>query len=347
MSLLDEVLEQGDAARVHELAHGDLERLFWKYKGLRKQVERDTAFWQATNDTLKLAYEKLDEQERELARAYQTIRNDLEIAQQVQHALLPKLFPDMSAQLELAVYHKQMTEVGGDYYDFFRTREGNYAIGLFDISGHGVSAALIMAFLKAQFMQTMEQAARPKEIVEWVNNASLTFLREVRRYATVNFVVFADRAIRYVCGGGYGVLVRGGEIHTFSKGDPFIGLRRRPFTEFELPFYAGDLLALYTDGLVESQNAAGEDYTSRRLNNMIRDHADEPVARILERCVADYRGFRRADTDDITLILLRRRASEPRQTAAPPGEGAAPPGEGAAPPGAAEPGAAEPGEGAA
>jgi sigma-B regulation protein RsbU (phosphoserine phosphatase) len=308
MSVLDEVLEQGEAARVHELAREDLERLFWKYQGLRKQVERDTAFWRATNDSLKLAYERLDEQERELARAYQTIRNDLEIAQQVQHALLPKQYPDMMAQLELAVYHKQLTEVGGDYYDFFRTRAGNYAIGVFDISGHGVSAALIMAFLKAQFMQTMEQAERPKDIVEWVNNASLAFLREVRRYATVNFVVFGDGAIRYVCGGGYGVLVRGGEIHTFSKGDPFIGLRRRPFTEFELPFVAGDMLALYTDGIVETQNAAGEDYTSRRLNNLLCEHASEPIADVLERCVADYRGFRRADADDITLILLRRRA---------------------------------------
>lgn len=309
MALLDEVLEQGDAARVHELSREDQERLFWKLKGLRKQVERDTKFWQATNDTLKLAYEKLDEQERELARAYQTIRNDLEIAQQVQHALLPKQFPDMLEQLELAVYHKQMTEVGGDYYDFFRTRDGHYAIGVFDISGHGVSAALIMAFLKAQFMQTMEQVERPKDIVEWVNNASIAFLREVRRYATVNFVVFDEQAIRYVCGGGYGVLVRGGEIHTFGKGDPFIGLRRRPFTEVEQSFVAGDLLALYTDGMVEAQNAAGEDYTSRRLNGLIARHANEPVGDIVARCVDDYRRFRRADTDDITLILLRRRAA--------------------------------------
>jgi sigma-B regulation protein RsbU (phosphoserine phosphatase) len=307
MPRLEDVLEQGDAARVHELPREGLERLFWKYQGLRKQVERDTAFWQATNETLKTAYERLDEQERELARAYQTIRQDLEIAQQVQHALLPKQFPDMLAQLDLAVHHKQLTEVGGDYYDFFRTRDGHYAIGMFDISGHGVSAALIMAFLKAQFMQTMEQAARPKEIVEWVNQASLGFLREVRRYSTVNFVVFGERAIRYVCGGGYGVLVRGGEIYTFSKGDPFIGLRRRPYTEFELSFDADDLLAMYTDGLVEAKNADGEDYSSRRLNSLIREHAREPVDDILRRCVDDYHEFRRADTDDITLIILRRR----------------------------------------
>lgn len=308
MARLEDILEQGDVNDVHGLSRVELERLFWKFRGLRKQVERDTAFWQATNETLKTAYEKLDEQERELARAYQTIRQDLEIAQQVQHALLPEQFPDMLAQLELAVYHKQLTEVGGDYYDFFRTRAGAYAIGLFDISGHGVSAALIMAFLKAQFMQTMEQVERPRDIVERVNAASLDFLREVRRYATVNFVVFAESSIRYVCGGGYGVLVRGGEIHNFSKGDPYIGLRRRPYTEFELSFLAGDLLALYTDGMLEGQNAAGEDYGSKRLNGLLCAHADEPVDDLLRRCVDDYREFRRGDSDDITLILLRRRA---------------------------------------
>ncbi len=306
MPTLEDTLETGDAAQVHELGREDLERLLWKYRGLLRQFERDTDFWQATNDALKLAYERLDEQERELARAYQTIRQDLEIAQQVQHALLPKQYPEMLAQFDLAVYHKQLTEVGGDYYDFFRTRAGQYAIGMFDISGHGVSAALIMAFLKAQFMQTMDQAGGPREIVEWVNQTSLGFLREVRRYATVNFVVFGDDTIRYVCGGGYGVVIRAGEMSTFRKGDPFIGLRRRPFTEFELPFADGDLLALYTDGIIEGRNAAGEDYGGERLHNLLRVHATLPLPELLDHCVADYRNFRDSDSDDITLLLLRR-----------------------------------------
>lgn len=304
---LDEILASNDPSRFAELPREELARAFWKYKGLLKQVERDGAFWRATNDNLRSAYEKLDEQERELARAYQTIRQDLEIAQQVQHALLPKGYPEMLAQLDLAVYHKQMTEVGGDYYDFFRLRDGTYAIGLFDISGHGVSAALIMAYLKAQLVQTMEQASRPKDIVELVNAATLTFLREVRRYATVNFVVFAPRVIRYACGGGYGALVRNGEVHTFNKGDPFIGLRQRSYNEYELPFEVGDTLALYTDGLVEAQDASGADYSTRRLHEIVRAHAQAPAAEILQRCLDDYNAFKRADADDITLIILRRR----------------------------------------
>jgi sigma-B regulation protein RsbU (phosphoserine phosphatase) len=304
---LDEILEGTDPERLAEVSRADLVRMFWKYKGLLKQVERDTSFWQATNDNLRAAYERLDEQERELARAYGTIRADLEVAQQVQHALLPKQFPEMSVQLELAVYHKQMTEVGGDYYDFFRLRDGSYAIGVFDISGHGVSAALIMAYLKAQLVQTMEQASRPKDIVELVNTATLGFLREVRRYATVNFVVFGPQTIRYVCGGGYGALVSRGALHTFNKGDPFIGLRRRSYNEYELPFLPDDVLALYTDGMVEAQDAAGADYSSRRLHEIIRAHASEPAQKILEACLADYEKFRRIDADDITLIVLRRR----------------------------------------
>jgi sigma-B regulation protein RsbU (phosphoserine phosphatase) len=66
---------------------------------------------------------------------------------------------------------------------------------------------------------------------------------------------------------------------------------------------------MYTDGLVEAKNAAGEDYSSRRLNALIREHASEPVGDIVRRCVDDYHEFRRADTDDITLIVLRRRVA--------------------------------------
>ena len=178
---LEEILAQDDPALMTQLSSDELTRLFWKWKGLKKQYARDTDFYVATNENLKLAYEKLDEQERELSRAYSIIQEDLGVAKQVQTALLPELADDFANQLELAVFHKQLTEVGGDYYDFFRMAEGRYAIGLFDISGHGVSAALIMAFLKAQFMQVMETQRSLREIVDHVNHASFDFLREVRR----------------------------------------------------------------------------------------------------------------------------------------------------------------------
>ena len=304
---LEEVLGQGDPAKLRELSEAELSRLFWKMKGLRKQVERDTAFWSSTNDNLKVAYEKLDEQERELQRAYNIIREDLEVAEQVQRALLPKLSPEMNRDLDVAVYHKQLHQVGGDYYDYFRTKEGRHAIALFDISGHGASAALIMSFLKAQFMHAMTIVDTPKAIVERVNHACYDFLREVRRYATVNFVVFHEGGLRYVSGGGYGLLLRGGQSYTFAKIDPFIGLRQRPYQEFELPFGPGDVLALYTDGMVEAQDVGGADYTVKRLNALIQKNRDRGVEDIVRACVDDYRAFRKEDSDDITLLVIRKR----------------------------------------
>lgn len=306
---LEEILAQDDPSLMTQLSSADLTRLFWKWKGLKKQYTRDTDFYVATNENLKLAYEKLDEQERELSRAYAIIQEDLGVARQVQSALLPELADDLASQLELAVFHKQLTEVGGDYYDFFRMAEGRYAMGLFDISGHGVSAALIMAFLKAQFMQVMETQRSLREIVDHVNHASFDFLREVRRYSTINLVAFDPNQIRYVSGGGYGYLLHpDGQSHLFQKGSHFLGLRRKPYEEHVLPFSSGDILALFTDGMIEAQNQSGADYSARRLQSVIGQHRDRPMAEVLEHCLADYRQFRHQDSDDCTLILIRRKS---------------------------------------
>lgn len=244
--------------------------------------------------------------ENELELRSRVIGEDLQVARQVQQALMPELSGLIASELEIAVYHKQLAEVGGDYYDFFNLPDKRYAVGVYDISGHGVSSALIMAFLKAQFLHATTRLSTASEIVEWVNQSSYPFLRGVRRYATVNFVVFNDRFIRYVSGGGYGLLVRQGAPRTFNRIGNFIGLRVTPFREFELPFGPGDVLALYTDGVPEAQNANGEPYSVQRVNDVIMQHQDEPVQTILDRCIEDYQQFRAEDNDDITMIILRR-----------------------------------------
>ncbi|MCB9761466.1 MAG: SpoIIE family protein phosphatase [Alphaproteobacteria bacterium] len=303
---LEELLDAARPPDEIDLSQEELARFFWKYRGLVKKWERANAYWATTNNNLKMAYEKLDEKEQELARAYGIIQDDLSVASQIQQALMPKHQDSLDNEMDIAIFHKQLTEVGGDYYDFFRTQTGHRALGVFDISGHGVSAALVMAYLKAQFMQVMDRFESPKEIVEWVNNASYLFLREVKKYATVNFVVFGEDHVRYVSGGGFGLLIHQGTPHSFENRQHFLGLRHRPFREYQLPWGPGDLLALYTDGIPEAQNEAIEDYTIKRLNQLIIDHANDPVQVILDRCLRDYTEFRAQDTDDITLMILRK-----------------------------------------
>jgi sigma-B regulation protein RsbU (phosphoserine phosphatase) len=243
--------------------------------------------------------------ENELELQNRIVSEDLEVARGIQQSLMPD--PAMLAGLvDIAIYNKQLTEVGGDYYDFSQLPGDRFAVSVYDISGHGVSSALIMTFLKAQIENATKRLDSPSAIVDWVNRASYAFLRGVRRYATVNFVMFSDRFLRYVSGGGYGLLVRHGEQKAFNRVGNYIGLRTKPFREFELPFEEGDLLALYTDGMAEALDENGKGYTVQRLNDLIARHSDEPVQDILNRCVEDYTNFRAQDTDDITLLILRR-----------------------------------------
>jgi sigma-B regulation protein RsbU (phosphoserine phosphatase) len=73
-----------------------------------------------------------------------------------------------------------------------------------------------------------------------------------------------------------------------------------------MPFVPGDLLALYTDGIPESQDSDGRDYSAKRLHRLITSLADMPSQVIVDRCVEDYTRFRSEDADDITLLVAKR-----------------------------------------
>lgn len=285
-----------EEGRLEFLAHG--RKLVEHCDRLRSEAEEMSVVHELT-------LEHATRIENELELQNRIVSEDLEVAQGIQQSLMPD--PAMLAGVfDIAIYHKQLTEVGGDYYDFSQLPGDRFAVSVYDISGHGVSSALIMTFLKAQIENATKRLDSPSAIVDWVNRASYAFLRGVRRYATVNFVMFSDRFLRYVSGGGYGLLVRHGEQKAFNRVGNYIGLRTKPFREFELPFEEGDVLALYTDGIAEALDENGKGYTVQRLNDLIARHSDEPVQDILNRCVEDYTNFRAQDTDDITLLILRR-----------------------------------------
>jgi len=283
---------------------GGLE-LLARCRGLVEHAERLQAEMEEMAVVHELTLEHATRIENELELQNRIVGEDLEVARGIQQSLMPDL-SSISKELDIAIYHKQLQEVGGDYYDFSQLPGDRIAVSVFDISGHGVSSALIMAFLKAQIENATRRLDSPSAIVDWVNRASYAFLRGVRRYATVNFVMFNDRFLRYVSGGGYGLLVRHGMQRTFNRVGNYIGLRTKPFREFELPFEQGDVLALYTDGMVEALDAEGKGYTVQRLNDIIARHSEEPVQDILKRCVDDYTAFRSEDIDDITLLIIRR-----------------------------------------
>ena len=238
--------------------------------------------------------------------------HELEIARQVQARLFPQRLPP-SRTLEYAGFCLQARQVGGDYYDFLDLGRDRLGLVIGDIAGKGIAAALLMANLQANLRSQCAIALdEPQRFLRSVNQ--LFFESTVdSAYATLFFAEYDDREqrLRYAnCGHLSGLLLRtdGGlerldttaaVLGLFEEWDCSIGERR---------LGPGDLLALYTDGVTESFNEAGEEFGEHRLIEALRRRRGLPSQAMLASIVEDVRTFSPHEQhDDITLIVARCR----------------------------------------
>jgi len=238
---------------------------------------------------------------------------ELEIAKQVQARLFPQEFPPLQT-LEYAGACLQARQVGGDYYDFLRLGRGRLGLVIGDIAGKGMAAALLMANLQANLRsQCATATARPTRFLESVNR--LFFENTIpSAYATLFFAEFDDRTgrLRYAnCGHLSGLVMRrGGEVERLDSTCTVLGL----FADWRCEtgkcrLDDGDAFALYTDGVTEAFNEAGEDYGVERLIEALRRRAKQPCAAQVASIVEEVRQFSPGEQyDDVTLIVARRRA---------------------------------------
>jgi phosphoserine phosphatase RsbU/P len=238
---------------------------------------------------------------------------ELEIAKQVQARLFPQTFPALRT-LDYAGVCIQARHVGGDYYDFFAL--GQERVGLFigDIAGKGIAAALLMANLQAnlrsQFALAREQ---PQHFLQSVNRLFYENTAD-SAYATVFFAEYDDaaRRLRYTnCGHLSGLLLRRDDrVEWLPSTGTVLGLFKdwtSPAVECQL--HAGDVLALYTDGVTESCNDALEEFGEQRLIEAMRRHRALAAQPIVASIVADVQRFSPQEQhDDITLIIAKCRS---------------------------------------
>jgi len=248
-----------------------------------------------------------DQQEAERRSA-----QELEIAKQVQARLFPQTFPNLRT-LEYAGSCIQARKVGGDYYDFLNLGEGRVGLIIADISGKGIAAALLMANLQANLRsQSAIALNQPESLLRSVNR--LFYENTVdSAYATLFFAEYDDetRVLRYAnCGHLSALVFRcNGEIERLDSTSTVLGL----FEEWdcaigELPLNAGDIFALYTDGITEAFNDAGEEFGEGRLVESLRQHRDLPIQGLVASIVDDVQQFSANEqNDDITLIMARCR----------------------------------------
>ena len=234
--------------------------------------------------------------------------HELEIAKHVQSRLFPQVLPPLNT-LEYAGVCIQAREVGGDYYDFLDLGQGRFGFVIADISGKGIAAALLMANLQANLRSLCAIAqTQPDHLLQSVNQLFCENTSD-GAFATLFFGEYHDatRLLRYAnCGHLPALVLRSdGSVIRLDATATVLGIFKKWECEMgECRLAPGDLLTLYTDGITESFDAAGDEFGESRLLDSLRRHQALSPQAALGNIVDDVLHFSpREQHDDITLIL--------------------------------------------
>ena len=256
-------------------------------------------------------------------------KRELEIARELQLRLLPKGPPDAPG-LDVAGYSDPASEVGGDYYDYLTLRNGNPAIVVGDVAGHGMPAGLLMAVAKSA-IHTQSQSENPPAILMERLTKTLLHMSADNQFMTLVFVeidLAAGRLVYSNAGHHYPLHYRArtGAIEELeSTGLPLGMLAEPPGPFVERALDPGDVLVLYSDGVVEAANQGDEMFGTARLGEVILAQLGRPAETVIEAIFAAVRAHTNgAPLDDDATAVVVRVLAEDEQTEAIDGDVAKP-----------------------
>jgi serine phosphatase RsbU (regulator of sigma subunit) len=220
---------------------------------------------------------------------------EIDIARRVQARLFPQNLPRLET-LEYVGGCVQARQVGGDYYDFLDMGQGVVGIVLADISGKGMSGALLMANLQANLRS--QYAVARDDLPRLLHSVNRLFYENTtdESYATMFFAVYGDsgRKLQYAnCGHVPPLILRtDGSIQRLPSTTTVLGLFLKWESSIEEEMlYPGDLLVICTDGVTEAPNTHGEEYGDERLAEVIRENRGLPASDLLAVIQASVKEF--------------------------------------------------------
>jgi hypothetical protein len=239
----------------------------------------------------------------------------LEIAREVQSELLPSEAEEWEA-VRLATVYRPAEQVGGDFYDVFRAGSGHIAIVMGDVSGKGVPAALVMGVIHGAVRSSgwpESQAQHERESAQL--NGLLCKNASGARYASMFWCYYEPRTrlLRYVNAGHCPALLvsdrdHGIEIARLDAGGPVLGiLPAARYEQARCEVRAGDVLVLYSDGLIEATNPAGEEYGESRLHECVAAAGAGSPDDVRDAILASASAFlgSASPRDDVTLVVAK------------------------------------------
>ncbi len=245
----------------------------------------------------------------------QRLENEISIAREVQNQLFPSTLPSVPG-VEIEAICKAARSVSGDYYDFIQLSPTHIAIAIADISGKGISAALLMASLQAALRSQMPtEGSECLSMAELVSRLNKHLVRNTGddRFATFFIAIYdsATRTLRYTNAGHLpAFLICKGGSELLDKGGMVLGVMEDyVYEEGALSVGPDALLIGYSDGLIEPENVYGEEFGIRRLQEAavhVQGAAPLMVAESLMAAAEEWAGTPE-QADDMTVIVARLR----------------------------------------
>ena len=253
---------------------------------------------------------ELQSSRRQLARK----EAELSFALEVQRALFPRQLPDEGG-LEFAAVCIPARGISGDYYDVMVLPDGRVALAVADISGKGISAAILMANLQAVLRTITQTAGSPCEVCSALNH-HLHQVTDSAKFATFFYAEWnnTERRLRYVNAGHHSPILVGSNFgkRLESGGFPLGMFGDAEFQTGELTLEPGDLLVIYSDGITEAESQTGDEFGEHRLQAAVEANSTKPLvelqAAVLE-AVRKWSGSGEPQ-DDMTLLIVRATDAE-------------------------------------
>lgn len=230
------------------------------------------------------------------------------------HAVQEALMPDRSPALpgwQLWLFTRPANEVGGDLVDFLKINEQRFGVALGDVAGKGLGAALFMAKLQATLRAIIPDFTSLGELGEKINRI---FHRDTLKNSFASMVYLeiqaGSGALRFVNAGHMPpVILRAGRVEETPGGGPALGLvSEAEYSEQTVELSEGEALVVYSDGVTEARNEAGDFFGEERLFSLFSRLAGLSAPAIGERLLKEVTQFigRAKPHDDLSLIVLKR-----------------------------------------
>ena len=251
-----------------------------------------------------VAAEKMFTDERRLL----SIESELEIAREIQSSILPRSVPELK-NLRITAAYRPMTAVAGDFYEFVAVDEDRIGILVADVTGHGVPAALIASMIKVAMQSVVGCASDPGQVMRGLDRVLSGQLREQFVSAAYLWVDTKNGKALYSAAGHPPLLRwRDGKLeHIESNGILFGVAPDSDYPVREMPISHGDRFLMYTDGVIEPENASGKSFGDGKLEEVVRKNETRGGSELVDQVLAEIRQWQpasKAQQDDITLIAI-------------------------------------------